>query len=176
MVYVDVFGPKTLRYSDGGMSMERDLPFRPRMYGTFDIKTKYEIIYMEDNIASLYDNNNILCDIRVDHLYSQNNESVMDDGDLNYIKECILSSFEDIVNVDNFDYQVYLTEILVNINYPIEIEEFDVRYVEEFAPRLYDLGYEVNRQFYMGKKGRMTRHSPLVKKGYASKIQISISK
>jgi hypothetical protein len=177
MVYVDNYGPKTLGFSDNGGTRQRDLPFRPQFYGAFDRDTKYEIVHMEGDVATLYDNNNVPTDIGIGNLYSNSDNSIMDESDLGYIKECVMSSFEDLMDVDGFEYQVYLTEILINIDLVVKgagwiVTEFDEIYDEEFNPRLEDMGYEVNKRKYMIKRGNGWRQAgiPIVK------IQISISK
>ncbi len=155
MVYVNVYGPKTTRYSShdisGSYTKERDLPFRPPIcfqnhISNFNTDNKYEIIHMDGYTATLYDEDNNVCDIDVDNLYD---EKIISDDDYQFIKDCIISSFEDMpkINIDKIEYLKYIDEMLINISVNIEKKAFDRIFHSEFLPRLRDHGYDSYRTF-----------------------------
>jgi len=160
MVYVNIYGEKTT----GHGSKKRNLPFRPRqlsdendsdtvMNFNFDPDSKYEIIHMDGYTATLYDDDNNVYGIDVDQLYD---EKVITDDDYNFIKDCVISSFEDMpilmrgeyqLKIDEVEYLKYIDEVLINIqditkSMVIEKEVFNGIFYSEFLPRLRDHGYE----------------------------------
>ena len=70
LVYVDAYGPYTHKYSSGFGEMQRDKPFRPKVYN-FNDNLQYEIIYMEGEVVTLFDNENSIIDLPVQKVGSK---------------------------------------------------------------------------------------------------------
>lgn len=142
MVYVDMYGPRTLGFSSGGSTMRRNMAFRPRMdqHYDFDQNTKYEIVNIEGGMATLFDDNNEPLDVSTNKLHSEKIE-------MDYIKDCLTSSFEDLFDINRCEYKQYINEIIININQEIECVPFDTIYNNEFKPRLQADGFSCSRDF-----------------------------
>jgi hypothetical protein len=67
MIYVDAYGPYTYGYSDDLVELKTDKPFRPKLHN-FLPNSQYEIIYMDGDIVTLFDNGNNIVDLSTDQL------------------------------------------------------------------------------------------------------------
>lgn len=156
MVYVDMYGPRTFGFSSSSPSglhiiKNKKLPFRPVIHPHYDFNkdTKYEIVNLDGNTATLFDDNNEPFEININHLYD---EKISAD----YIKDCFTSSFEDMF--EQVDYKVYINEVVITVNTrghadtlsnSIEDKEkFEGIFEQEFKPRLEDDGYKVSKMIF----------------------------
>lgn len=166
MVYIDVYGPYTLSYNDGHNHILRTIPFRPKIIlDSFSSDTKYEIIFIEDNKATIYDDNNNVCNISLDKLFFEK----IDDK---YIKDCFLSSFEElylnfeISNIFQINYNNYFTSFDIIMDIPLESESnFNNIFNNEFRPRL----TEDNLKVSLWSRPNMNWHNT-----FCAKITVSI--
>jgi hypothetical protein len=142
MVYVDAYGPSTYGFSEPGGEIRREIPFRPRLYN-FEKDTKYEIISINGDQVTLFDEENEPRDFSSDRVFSEKIET-------DYIKDCIASSFEDILDINKFEYSEYINEIVANLkDEQIGCAEFDAIFHNEFKPRLESDGFNVSRLFFI---------------------------
>ncbi len=144
MVYVDVYGPYTLSYHDNNDYMVRSIPFRPVVVsGNFNANTQYEIIFLKNGVATLYDEDNNICDINLKNLTF----NIIDEK---YIKDCFDSSFDDFDfspfrDNDKITYINYTTSYDIIVKMSIRSKEnFQHIYENEFKPRLLEDGLKVN--------------------------------
>jgi hypothetical protein len=142
MVYVDAHGPSTYGFSGPDGETRREIPFRPRFYN-FEKNNKYEIVSIDGNEVTLFDEQNNPVDLSIDKVFSEKIDTW-------YIKDCIASSFEDILDINKFEYSEYINEIVANLkDEPIGCVEFDTIFNNEFKPRLESDGFDVSRMFFI---------------------------
>lgn len=156
MVYVDMYGPRTFGFSSSSPSgshiiKNKNLPFRPIIHPHYDFNKdiKYEIVNLDGNTAILFDDNNEPFEINANHLYAEK-------INVDYIKDCFTSSFEDMFEVVN--YKVYINEVVIELkshgyretisNSLEDQEKFEGIFTQEFKPRLEDDGYRVSKRIF----------------------------
>jgi hypothetical protein len=124
MVYVDMYSPRTTMYHSGNDVMQRDLPFKVYIGDSnFKKNVKYEIIHIDKESATLYDESDMF-EVDLSRLYR-------DRIDIEFIKECFTSSFEDIIDVHKVEWAYYPAEVLINMNYNVFPEDMPGAYTDD---------------------------------------------
>lgn len=142
MVYIDIYDP--YKFSSFTQYINHSaLAFRTRAITNrvFADNTKYKIMAINNGLATFYDENNRSCEIALKNLYFEKIDN-------KYIKECFISSFEDI-NFKTVNYYSYINsmDIIVEIKLderPKFLEILD----NEFIPRLEEDSLKVDNNFY----------------------------
>lgn len=137
MVYVDVFNFPYNRFK-----------FEP----VFDNDTRYEITYIGDGVATIFDDMNVPFDVPLNFLYS---DKINED----YIRDCVYSSFDDILSIEWKDargndrkpritFESHINDIRVEIqDTKSDRDIIQGIYESEFRPRLQEGGYKSEMAF-----------------------------
>lgn len=130
MVYVNLYQANNNEWLRGDRFVSYNYSFYPNV--------KYEIIFIEESKAILYDNENNVAELPLDNLFKEK-------IDWEYVKDCFDSSFEDVfesVRIKNYVDAVYI--YVTNNSKDFNWQKAEDTFRNEFRPRIQDDGYVAN--------------------------------
>ena len=104
LVYVDPYGPSTLGYSEDGLEVKRDDPFKPHLYKGFQPDKQYKVVFVNEKEKSvtLYNDRNEFQDMPIDKVCVENfgeevNEAIIVPDELEDVPQ-----FRDVLQLSDY--------------------------------------------------------------------------